>query len=137
METPKFSIPKLAPLCSDRKEDLLNDAQFIDEMGKLLLKSTTLNRIGCFVQHIHQQYSQARQEIDNRISLSLKENKSDVDQIEGPNNGSVTKNHDEEVENHEENSASLHENAIDFFDEQCTYKQSIGKKKLWINEIRY
>ena len=72
-ETHKFSIPKLAPLCSDRKKDRLNNAKFIDEMSELLLKSTTSSRIGCFVRNIQRQHIQARRGVKNHISLSLKE----------------------------------------------------------------
>ena len=47
----KFSIPKLVPLCSDKNED---NAKLADEMGDLLLKFATSNRIGCFTQNILQ-----------------------------------------------------------------------------------
>ena len=66
-------IPKLAPLCSDRKKDRLNNAKFIDEMSELLLKSTTSSRIGCFVRNIQRQHIQAKRGVKNHISLSLKE----------------------------------------------------------------
>ena len=112
METPKFSIPKLAPLCSDKSEDLLNNVKSVDEMGEFLLKSTTFNRIGCFIRNIQRQYIRGRLGVKNAITLSLKANKSTVDQIEGPNNGVLKKNHAEEVENHKENGADLHENAF-------------------------
>ena len=48
------SIPKLALSCPEDKTELLNDAKFIDEMGQLLLTSTTSTQISPSIQGIQQ-----------------------------------------------------------------------------------
>ena len=56
-------IPKLALSCPEDKTELLNDAKFIDEMGQLLLTSTTSTRISSSVRGIQWHYIQARQNV--------------------------------------------------------------------------
>ena len=67
-------IPKLALSCPEDKTELLNDAKFIDEMGQLLLTSTTSTRISSSVRGIQWHYIQARQNVKEWIHLAKSTN---------------------------------------------------------------
>ena len=68
------SIPKLALSCPEDKTELLNDAKFIDEMGQLLLTSTTSTRISPSIRGIQRHYIQARRNVKGQIRLAKSTN---------------------------------------------------------------
>ena len=68
------SIPKLARLCPEDKTELLNDAKYIDEMGQLLLNSTTSIRISPSIRGIQRHYIPARHNVKERIRLAKSSN---------------------------------------------------------------
>ena len=68
------SIPKLSLSCPEDKAELLNDAKFIDEMGQLLLTSTTSTQILPSIRGIQRHYIQARRNVKERIRLAKSAN---------------------------------------------------------------
>ena len=68
------SIPKLSLSCPEDKTELLNDAKFFDEMGQLLLTSTTSTRILPSIWGIQRHYIQARRNVKERIRLAKSTN---------------------------------------------------------------
>ena len=68
------SIPKLSLSCPEDKTELLNDAKFSDEMGQLLLTSTTSTRILPSIWGIQRHYIQARRNVKERIRLAKSAN---------------------------------------------------------------
>ena len=79
-------IPKLALSCPEDKTELLNDAKFIDEMGQLLLTSTTSTRILPSIWGIQRHYIQARRNVKERIRLAKSKNEQARIEDESSNN---------------------------------------------------
>ena len=85
------SIPKLANSSLENHSKLYNDANFIDKMGQLLLKSTTSNRLGPSVRNIQRQYVKARRNVKEQIRIALSANNSfnaEPENIDDNDNGS-------------------------------------------------
>ena len=68
------SIPKLPLSCPEDKRELLNDAKIIDEMGQLLLTSTTSTRISPSIRGIQRHNIQARRNLKEQSRLAKSTN---------------------------------------------------------------